>query len=821
MKKKRLFKILILFFLLISQPIEGFAVGLDTEDAAPIMENEQMEKETKGANRETIEESDLLQSENSFVISNYQFSPENSSSKPITSGSQIASINFNVTYTADNNNSIFVSIPGFLISSSSDVSVKSNVVSKAGISFNESPISSRGEWLITLERVSPSLQSGSVEIRFMIPKLANNLDVTGDISIKDTAINEYIRETVYVKTPKIINASGVQNSILYNRLSSGSQWEQGKDTFSNYEEGFIYSSTQSIGLIYGGDSSQNPSVISLSGPLIDSENRGYESEGVIVEDILPEGVELAAPADYGIPSGEMTENGFAIQITQLSLNNVGNYIDGVTKWGTSQVGLTETTNTNPEEGQVYIGKNEEGRIYFKANLGTIPNNEKWIFRYHQKLVDLPTTAIGYPEYINECFVSTKVMREQGKFAVHAGTWQTLQEEKIPTFYSADLKVDKELVKKNDSVHYTVNFANFGQVAIDAVIMVPLKINEHISNIQVSNASVTTQVIEDFLKITITQFPVNSKGTVSYAIDTADLDYGYQINQSFTVYSISGLGGTYQGNTVKTDILAEVEARYLDETDNKLSDPEILYGRVDTSYQTIEKQISDYELLEQPGNSTGLFQQERIQVIYRYRRSVGTITIQYLDQDGQEIMDSKSFKKSYGEPYEYFPEEIMGYQFTSAENDKGIVDQAEIEIKFHYQGLLYFKEVPEIISFGTHTLSKNTDVFFAEKFEHHLIVQDNRSPGNSWSIASRMSKGFTGLSGNQLKDSLYYLEEEKELLISDELNVIHSEESKNHDPIDLSEAWDEAHGLEMKVPAGAALAEEYSATVTWLLRDVPA
>ncbi|MCG0820341.1 mucus-binding protein [Lactiplantibacillus plantarum] len=95
------------------------------------------------------------------------------------------------------------------------------------------------------------------------------------------------------------------------------------------------------------------------------------------------------------------------------------------------------------------------------------------------------------------------------------------------------------------------------------------------------------------------------------------------------------------------------------------------GQLGRPYQTNAKTIENYRLIQTPANATGQFSDQAQTVIYVYtREDAGDITVQYLDENGQQLAADSvlSGQGQLGQPYETSPLNINGYTVKSTQGN---------------------------------------------------------------------------------------------------------------------------------------------------------
>ncbi|NAB10767.1 hypothetical protein GUI49_06145 [Enterococcus mundtii] len=105
----------------------------------------------------------------------------------------------------------------------------------------------------------------------------------------------------------------------------------------------------------------------------------------------------------------------------------------------------------------------------------------------------------------------------------------------------------------------------------------------------------------------------------------------------------------------------VTVNYVDEDGNKLADPETLTGKIGENYQTSAKDIPNYVLKETPSNANGIFSNQAQTVTYVYEKAEGgTVTVNYVDEDGNKLADPETLTGKIGENYQTSAKDIPNY-----------------------------------------------------------------------------------------------------------------------------------------------------------------
>lgn len=169
-------------------------------------------------------------------------------------------------------------------------------------------------------------------------------------------------------------------------------------------------------------------------------------------------------------------------------------------------------------------------------------------------------------------------------------------------------------------------------------------------------------------------------------------------ESMEGYTYVGYIHTSKNNTSPVVEKGTVTVNYQDEQGNSLATSETLEGNIGQPYQTATKDIEGYQLKEVNGNTTGTFTEKAQVVTYVYQKvPVATVTVKYLDQDGNKIHDPQTISGNIGEPYDASTDkyklQIDGYTLDTTKlpnNANGIFTNQAIEVTY-----IYTKEAQDV------------------------------------------------------------------------------------------------------------------------------
>ena len=132
-------------------------------------------------------------------------------------------------------------------------------------------------------------------------------------------------------------------------------------------------------------------------------------------------------------------------------------------------------------------------------------------------------------------------------------------------------------------------------------------------------------------------------------------------------------------------MGKVVVRYVDEDGNDLLDSIILNGQTSTEYETEEKEIPNWILVEKTNNTKGKFTAEDQEVIYYYEKQIGKVKVRYIDKDGNDLLESIILSGQTSTKYNTEAKEIEGYKLVSVEgNENGEFGSEEGLVTYIYE-----------------------------------------------------------------------------------------------------------------------------------------
>ncbi|MDT7013190.1 MucBP domain-containing protein [Levilactobacillus namurensis] len=158
---------------------------------------------------------------------------------------------------------------------------------------------------------------------------------------------------------------------------------------------------------------------------------------------------------------------------------------------------------------------------------------------------------------------------------------------------------------------------------------------------------------------------------------------YYLTGSYTIQGIVQFG------LVQPYVLYDstVTVHYQDTQGNTIADDQVLYGDVGGDYTTQQQEIDGYTFQEIQGNATGQFTDKDQEVTYIYAQDPaeqGTVTVHYVDDQGNTIAPDEVLTQDVGSDYTTEQKAIDGYTFKEVTgNPTGTVTAEAQEVTYVY------------------------------------------------------------------------------------------------------------------------------------------
>ena len=181
---------------------------------------------------------------------------------------------------------------------------------------------------------------------------------------------------------------------------------------------------------------------------------------------------------------------------------------------------------------------------------------------------------------------------------------------------------------------------------------------------------------------------------SYTAEQKDI-YGY----TFVEDTNNTQGNMIEGQIdvvyyyVRTDSQGVI-VRYVDDQGNEIAPSETITGKVMDPYQTVQKDIPNYDFVRVEGETQGELVEDVIEVTYIYTKIPGRVIVQHLEKDDtledntnnivlapEEIIEGFS-----GDSYETQRQAIANYKEAEPEpeNSTGVMTRGDIYVTYYYE-----------------------------------------------------------------------------------------------------------------------------------------
>ena len=170
-------------------------------------------------------------------------------------------------------------------------------------------------------------------------------------------------------------------------------------------------------------------------------------------------------------------------------------------------------------------------------------------------------------------------------------------------------------------------------------------------------------------------------------------YGYTFVESTNNTSGNMIEGTIEVIYYyeRTDA-GGVIVHYVDEFGNKLTEDDIITGKVSDPYKTEQKDIPNYDFVRVEGQTEGELIEGTIEVTYIYKKVPAKVIVQYLEKDDtpddntdnvvlalEEIIEGFS-----GDEYTTERKDVENYQIEIPENADGTMTREDIYVIYYYE-----------------------------------------------------------------------------------------------------------------------------------------
>ena len=272
-----------------------------------------------------------------------------------------------------------------------------------------------------------------------------------------------------------------------------------------------------------------------------------------------------------------------------------------------------------------------------------------------------------------------------------------------TALKSDITKETETVitASNQEVPYTIHYEAeideyIGEALVTIVDELPYKIDEEKSNLDGGVYNEELQTITWTKELGHINTDISGE---AYKVDiTKNITLVYKDLDSTASRVTNKVVGTVElyeteeKNTVETEEVTQVEiegtviVKYVEkETGKELETAEEMTGKVGEEYVTLPKDIENYDLVGDTGNTKGEYKEGTIEVIYYYEKTPAKVIIKYEDEKGKEILEEKVVEGYVSEEYETKAEEIEGYELVDViGQESGVMTEDDIVIIYVYK-----------------------------------------------------------------------------------------------------------------------------------------
>lgn len=194
---------------------------------------------------------------------------------------------------------------------------------------------------------------------------------------------------------------------------------------------------------------------------------------------------------------------------------------------------------------------------------------------------------------------------------------------------------------------------------------------------------------------------------------------------------------------------KVTVRYLDENGEAIAEDKVLSGTEGEDYDVSGEEyrlesIGDYKLIDETDNSTGIFNDDNILVIYTYQKesmaNTGQIRVSYVDENGKKISDDVVKSGAIGDTYTTEQKEIEGYTFKEVHgNSTGAFIEETQLITYVYTKNSDDKPSEETEDDNT---NGDSDSSIEDNTEDKEPVINNKTNGNSITSQNKSKSSLT-------------------------------------------------------------------------------
>ena len=140
--------------------------------------------------------------------------------------------------------------------------------------------------------------------------------------------------------------------------------------------------------------------------------------------------------------------------------------------------------------------------------------------------------------------------------------------------------------------------------------------------------------------------------------------------------------------------APVTVKYIDEdSGEEIATRETITGYIGDKYETVQKDIENYDFVRVEGETSGVLTSEKKEVVYVYKKIPARVIVKYLEKDDTETNDDNKvlaeetiIEGFSGDKYTTERKEVEGYVKADPEpaNAEGIMGRGDIYVIYYYE-----------------------------------------------------------------------------------------------------------------------------------------
>ena len=200
-------------------------------------------------------------------------------------------------------------------------------------------------------------------------------------------------------------------------------------------------------------------------------------------------------------------------------------------------------------------------------------------------------------------------------------------------------------------------------------------------------------------------------------------------------------------------------KYLDENDNNIDESKNIsevkhWGE---EYSTEQLEFANYDFVKVEGEPSGIISSDDTTIIYRYKLKTSVVTINYIDEDNNNLLSPIVIPSYYGKDYSSSIKDIPNYDYVkqTGDNPNGTISKDSITINY-----IYKLKVGKVITHhylydGRETNTKLADDVEKEyKYTKEYTTTKSDKVTKNYELYSK-SSNYSGIMNNNIIEVFYY------------------------------------------------------------------